>query len=418
MRQPRGLNSCRMQAYGRSDTRKSSLLVHAHANRPPIVKATTVHMGMGMVPDTSPPVFWSKALSGVRHILSSVQGWILWLPEASVTQPPLISPGVRPESRTFPAQAHLPAATCTPCTDGPAGRFNRLLLHTDTGSDNTVNKTTSDVRFPGGILEVRMFQEAHYVSGYLQLSISDVHADVSSSGQQCLHCILAMEVHVKAVLHGPSGWMHIPLRCPLAQAPAGTQVPERISLSLIRVSSLHSVKTLCLSQPGEQLHYSSGRLITRPCGPHGLLNDVWLEACPGKDSQHTAFRLSRSPGLSLLRCHHTLPAGSYRQHQHVAEMGSKDHIYAEQFRYAPQEAPIQMSALLPGRRAQHSTINVVIEACVTVGCVPNLEERRHSKDGCIAASLPPGAFPSCWVQSLHRIPISSAWASLPVDDAE
>lgn len=76
-----------------------------------------------------------------------------------------------------------------------------------------------------------------------------------------------------------------------------------------------------------------------------------------------------------------------------------------------------MSALLPGPLAQGSTINILIEAHVTVGySVPKKHWRRM--EGCTAGELPPGAAPSCWVQSLHRVPISSAWATLPVDDAK
>ena len=57
---------------------------------------------------------------------------------------------------------------------------------------------------------------------------------------------------------------------------------------------------MTFSQPRIQMHRPPAQYAVQPCGPDNLLDDKWLEACPGKDPQHTSFKLLRSPGPSLV----------------------------------------------------------------------------------------------------------------------
>lgn len=355
----------------------------------------------------------------------------LWLPRSSVTRPPLISPGVKPPIEASSIEVHLPAATCANTPPGIwANRLHLQAYPVDPGSSVREGMIVKEVKFLGGSLQVCMRPQAWHVSGFLLISLSELGAEVSSSGKYGLsnsreewitrngtnkYCLLAMEVHLKAVLHGPSGQMHVPLKCPLAHIPAGNKLPERVPLSLIQLRGQPAIQTLCLGQPGEQCGLvPPAQYITQDRGPDDLLDDVWLEACPAKDPQHTAFKLSRSPGLSLVMALH---GGMRARSQQLTEIGSRKQMYAHRFQTNSSDAPIQMSALLPQPLAQGSTINILIEAHLTIGAlVP--KKHWHRMEGCTAGGLHPSAPPGCWVQSLHCMPITSAWATLPVNDAQ
>lgn len=170
----------------------------------------------------------------------------------------------------------------------------------------------------GGCLTAALRLEAQHNLGNFQLSINSVYAGLnpisSSKGSYSIrsvesqklkdqHCPLALKVNVRAILQRPSGQTHIPLRCHLAQVQPGKQLPEPIPLTLVHLIGLGAVQTLCFEQAGQQFQYPSAHTIAQPSGYDGLLNDVWLGLCAGKQSYHTALRLVRSPGLSFALTH-------------------------------------------------------------------------------------------------------------------
>ena len=98
----------------------------------------------------------------------------------------------------------------------------------------------------------------------------------------------------------------------------------------------------------------------------------------------------------------------------MTKIGLRKQTHAHEYATKSSDASIHMSALLPGPVAQGSTIKILVDAHVTSGS----PLARKQSEGCTAGGLAPGASPGRWVQSLRRIPISSAWATLPLNDAE
>lgn len=112
-----------------------------------------------------------------------------------------------------------------------------------------------------------------------------------------------------------------------------------------------------------------------------------------------------------------LHGGMNARSQPLTEIGLRKQMQAQQFQTNSTDLPIDMSALLPGPLPQGSTINLLIEAHVTIGALV-LKKHWRLLEGCTAGPLPAGASPGCWEQGLRCIPISSAWATLPLNDAK
>lgn len=334
----------------------------------------------------------------------------LWLPQASRAEPPLISPGVQPVpcqgSRSYIER--LPAATCI---DGPpTDSETRLTFRACPEAGQGLGVIRRAVAVPSGHVSTSLYLHGFHQSGCLLLSLAGVQASLECSSLNTTgKCLLGLEVQVRAAFHGSAGEAHIPLRCPLAEKSAGQHFPEHHPLSFVQLLGVQAIPTLRLEPGHTAAEQPWARSVAEPC-KDGRLNDVWLAACTGQDQEHTAFRLSRSAGMSFALAQ--LPEDIYvARGQGLTQLCLEKQVIADCGWASSGMVPLQMSASLPQPCNKAALICVEVELLVTLGsALPKQNQLRQ--EGCVAAALPPGAHPGPWLQSSHRIPKVSAWATL------
>ncbi|KAK9827832.1 hypothetical protein WJX74_004508 [Apatococcus lobatus] len=369
------------------------------------------------------------------HALSNAvqlpQGW-LWLPEATKQDPPFISPGSIPcfIPGQVPQTFNLPELSCS---DGPDFSLaDRLLVQAEPQyrplAPALENELAIQVPLSNGLLSVELLLVANHNSQFFQMTVDYLFAsfEPSSSSKKHSskladsHCLIGLEVSLRADLHTGQAQIHLPLHSPLQKMAAGKHLPKHIPLNFVQLIGVSALNTLQL-QPGsdEQPSMASVRSSTSPLGEKGLQHDVYLTCCSAVDNDHTAFRLARNAAcnfaLSLARREIDFQQAPHEpmirgQDIDITELQLRIQTLAGGFSRASASTPIQMSAILPQPLSPGSPVQIAVVVQATVGVAVPASQQRRLK-GCKIASLPVGASRGPWTQSTHRLAMGHVRAS-------
>lgn len=337
-------------------------------------------------------------------------GW-LWLPADAFGRYPFISPAVKPRTspREVPASLHLKEATC------PGGHtFDPShQLHVQAKPPAGVSGyMRAECSTSGGSLAVQLHMQVAVSALGCQLSIRDLVGSYLPDGKLeklPQKALLGMEINIRATLHTTDGEAHLPLWCPLTSANRG-----HVPLSLVQLPGISALNTARLQQ--EQ---GTSPTITRkqePLGEDGLVHDVYLSACPAVSSQHSAFKLARSPASSFALCSSGLadgrPGVAPFWGQALTELQLRQQIWADNSNKSFAETPVQMSATLPTPLVKNSVIMLEVQVKATLG--QRLTRSQQLRAGtCSFAALPEGATGRPWLLTEHLLQLGEAWATRP-----